>query len=412
MKLSHFVLGMGTFEIARRDLNIPLGKIYSFDEFKYREDIVKENYPDMDIQYLNPPTMYPQEGWKDMSFYNGKIEKSDIVCSLTPCGQLSNIMLTDDDNIKGESAEKNKWIYESVKAFLASGSEFLIMENSDHLSRNRGKSVIENIKGILSENKCTGYKIHLIRLNALSYGLPQHRERSILLIYKSDRFLNLPFSNIPYKNITDFIEEICPIENDPCNIVIQPYLDQAEWLLFIEQNKDKIFPYVKKTYQGYSGTKIVKFIEENHKELNYTNLSRVTKRIDKIINKQCIYDKSPIFIKDTIGCIIRKTIGRSLVPPYYNRFFTIRELMSLMGYPTSFVFNNPLKDYTYFYKAITVPVAKNIINNIASNKSYFDNNNKLDVLLQVNNFKNNTREFFNSELKTISMNSYFGFINI
>lgn len=409
MTLSHFILGMGTFEIARRQCqDVSLKEIISFNEFKERENIIKENYPDLvNIKYLDDKlnNLYPNGDWMliDKELY--KIKPVDIMCSLTPCGQLSSLTKTKNTLIKGPEAEKNKWIYEAIKAYLASGSKYFVLENSGHLSRKKGSIIINNIKSIFKENNIQNIKIHMIRVNALSYGLPQHRERTILILYKKDYFFDIPFFNKKVKLI-DFLNNLnVDNTNDPDNVIIKPYNIQKNWLCFLNNNKALLEKY-KKLYSNnnFSGIRINKFI----KEFPYINDDAILEKVlNQIKTNTVAYDKSPLFPTDSIGAVIRKTLGRT-INPITNNYFSIRELMCFMGYPTSFILPNPQKNHQLFYKAIPVNIAKFFIQFLCNeNKKIIDFYETSDVLIQVNNHKTGKREFYNSNFKPLHVKEHF-----
>ncbi|OQC44687.1 MAG: hypothetical protein BWX61_00909 [Bacteroidetes bacterium ADurb.Bin035] len=119
------------------------------------------------------------------------------------------------------------------------------------------------------------------------------------------------------------------------------------------------------------------------------------------------YDKSPLFPTDSIGAVIRKTLGRT-INPITNNYFSIRELMCFMGYPTSFILPNPQKNHQLFYKAIPVNIAKFFIQFLCNeNKKIIDFYETSDVLIQVNNHKTGKREFYNSNFKPLHVKEHF-----
>ena len=161
--------GIGGFHIAAS--NQGLECVYACDVDEAVRETYKENYgitPGSDIVAVKP----------------SGIPTFDLLCAGFPCQPFSII-----GDRKGVSDPRGTLYREIIRLAEAKRPAALVLENVRQLVTIRGGSVFESI---LADIQNLGYCVDYRVLNALDFGLPQKRER-VLIVATRKRFDSFPW---------------------------------------------------------------------------------------------------------------------------------------------------------------------------------------------------------------------------
>ncbi|WP_433944687.1 DNA cytosine methyltransferase [Paenibacillus sp. SN-8-1] len=106
-----------------------------------------------------------------------KIDGLDVVFGGPPCQGFS-VQRRGEDN-----DPRNQLVMEYIRIVLETQPKFFVMENVAGLLSTRGKPVLREL-----EKKCekAGYVLHIQKLNAFNYGVPQGRQRVFIVGEKTE----------------------------------------------------------------------------------------------------------------------------------------------------------------------------------------------------------------------------------
>lgn len=256
------------------------------------------------------------------------IPSCDVLTAGFPCQPFSNA-----GNRKGVYDSRGELYLECLRIIESKKPKVVVFENVKGLLSSKhqsGKRLIEVIKEDL-EN--LGYSVNYRVVNASDYGVPQNRERMILVAYRSDLGKTFSFPTIQKdKSKLTLRNTILNIPPNTPNQTYWPYSPQAQEM--IEQ-----IP------QGGSW-----------KNIPYENLSPRFKRIRDDMKK---YHAPNFYRRFSLDEIVG-TMTASAQPencgithPTENRRFTIREIARIQTFPDDFIFiDTTPKDIVAMYKVI------------------------------------------------------------
>ena len=262
------------------------------------------------------------------------IPDCDIITAGFPCQPFSNA-----GNRKGVYDARGELYLECLRIIDRKKPRVVLFENVKGLLSSKhqsGKKLIDVIKEDL-EN--IGYQVNYSVVNASDYGVPQNRERMILVAIRSD---------------IGKVFEFPPIQEDKSQLTLRHILDIPS----DAPNQNSFWPY---SPQAQS---MIEQIPQggSWKSIPYENLSI---RFQKIRDDMKRYH-APNFYRRFSMDEINGTITASAQPencgithPTQNRRYTIREIARIQTFPDDFVFiDDSLKDIVAMYKVIgnAVPV--------------------------------------------------------
>lgn len=263
----------------------------------------------------------------------------DVLTAGFPCQPFSNA-----GNRKGVFDSRGTLYLECLRIIEKKCPSVVVFENVKGLLSSKhqnGKRLIEVIAQDLSD---LDYNVTYRIVNASDYGVPQNRERLILVAVRSDKNVTFAFpsaqedkTNLTLRNILDIPEDIP---------------NQVDWPL-----SPQALEMIRQIPQGGSW-----------KSIPYENLSP---RFQRIRDDMVRYH-SPNFYRRFSLDEINGTITASAQPencgivhPVHNRRYTIREIARIQTFPDDFMFiDDTLKNITAMYKvignAVPVKLAKTI----------------------------------------------------
>lgn len=255
------------------------------------------------------------------------IPECDIITAGFPCQPFSNA-----GNRRGVYDERGELYLECLRIIESKKPKVVLFENVKGLLSSKhqsGKKLIEVIKGDL-EN--LGYSVNYKVVNASDYGVPQNRERMILVGIRKEIGCVFEFPPVQEDKSKLTLKHVLNIKPDVPNQTYWPYSPQA-------QNMIEQIP------QGGSW-----------KSIPYENLTPRFKRIRDDMKRY----HAPNFYRRFSLDEINGTITASAQPencgithPTENRRYTIREIARIQTFPDDYKFiDDTTKNIIAMYKVI------------------------------------------------------------
>lgn len=270
------------------------------------------------------------------------IPECDIITAGFPCQPFSNA-----GNRRGVYDERGELYLECLRIIESKHPRAVLFENVKGLLSSKhqsGKKLIDVIKEDL-EN--LGYRVNYKVVNASDYGVPQNRERMILVGLREDIGKNFKFP---------------PVQEDKSKLTLRNILDVPK----NTPNQDSYWPY------SPQAQNMIEQIPEggSWKSIPYEKLSPRFQRIRDDMKRY----HAPNFYRRFSRDEINGTITASAQPencgithPTENRRYTIREIARIQTFPDDFLFiDESQKDIVAMYKVIGNAVPCRLAEVIAS----------------------------------------------
>ena len=258
------------------------------------------------------------------------IPECDIITAGFPCQPFSNA-----GNRKGVYDSRGELYLECLRIIEKKQPKAVLFENVKGLLSSKhqsGKRLIEVIKEDL-ENLGIGYAVNYKVVNASDYGVPQNRERMILVAFRKDLGKEFVFP---------------PMQEDKSRLTLRHVI------LDIPKNAPN------QKYWAYS-PQAQEMIEQIPQGGSWKNIpyEKLSPRFKKIRDDMQRYH-APNFYRRFSLDEINGTITASAQPencgithPFENRRYTIREIARIQTFPDDFVFiDETQKDIVAMYKVI------------------------------------------------------------
>lgn len=270
------------------------------------------------------------------------IPECDIITAGFPCQPFSNA-----GNRRGVYDERGELYLECLRIIESKHPKAVLFENVKGLLSSKhqsGKKLIDVIKEDL-EN--LGYRVNYKVVNASDYGVPQNRERMILVGLRED---------------VGKIFEFPPVQEDKSKLTLRNVLDVPK----DAPNQNSYWPY------SPQAQNMIEQIPEggSWKSIPYEKLSPRFQRIRDDMKRY----HAPNFYRRFSRDEINGTITASAQPencgithPTKNRRYTIREIARIQTFPDDFLFiDESQKDIVAMYKVIGNAVPCHLAEVIAS----------------------------------------------
>lgn len=257
------------------------------------------------------------------------IPKHDILCAGFPCQPFSI-----SGKMKGFNDTRGILIYNVFRIIEKIQPNIVFLENVKHLVYHDNKKTLATIIQHLEE---LGYVISKKLLNASDFGVPQNRERIIIIGHKERKF---DFSKIKKKQRT-VLKDFLDTKND-FEYLKEPYTILAEQKI---QDSGLIFA-------GYRN----KTTRKAGVRLGTENLSRVHKQPNRIYSTEGVHPALPS----------QESSGRFWI--FHEgkvRKMTIQECYRIMGFPYNFkLLSNKAELYKQIGNSVAIPMIKAIAEQI------------------------------------------------
>lgn len=288
------------------------------------------------------------------NLFNQLNNNIDVVSAVPVCSGLSlQNSCTNGTKARGDNAQQNENMYNITEFSLSMiKPKAFIFENAPGLYTSMGKKVRNNLYTLA---KKYNYSISFISTSTMYHGLPQNRQRTFCIIWKSNFSPIVNYYKKSYASLTDLCKSI------PKESTLQEN--------FLKKDFDNFYiKYLKNEYGEKYRDEFIKnkvrttlqlVIKNNHYNIlkNYANDEEkifIDKCKNKIDSGGNIWDSSPSFINfNYINALVGKGMC-STIHPYEERYFNIREMLTLMGMPYDFELLDAKKNVNHI--AQNVPV--------------------------------------------------------
>ena len=292
--------GIGGFRIPMQEIG---GKCVFSSEFNYHAQRAYElnfgEVPFGDITKLNLNV----------------VPKHNVLCAGFPCQPFSI-----SGKMKGFEDTRGTLIYHVFKIIEKREPEVVLLENVKHLLYHDKKRTLTTIIQHLEE---LGYIVSKKVLNASDFGVPQNRERIIIVGHKKEKF--------------DFSK----LETKP-KPVLKDFLDKKNDFEFLDE--------------PYTILSEMKTIRKAGVRPNTEHLSRVHKQPNRIYSTDGVHPALPSQESSGRFWIYHKNKVRKL---------TIQECYRIMGFPKEFkLINNRSELYRQVGNSVAVPMIKEVASQI------------------------------------------------
>ncbi|MCC8118514.1 MAG: DNA cytosine methyltransferase [Bacteroidales bacterium] len=230
-------------------------------------------------------------------------QKFDVLCAGFPCQPFSI-----SGKQKGFEDTRGTLFFDVCQIIQDHQPKVVFLENVKHLVHHDGGNTL-NV--ILSKLKDLGYNVAWKVLNGLDYGVPQNRERIIIIGCKEKLFDFSALHSQPHPLLKDILDKEGDFE----------FLDPSEYTILSET---KMQPHSGLIFAGYRNKTIRKVGVRPGTE----HLSRVHKQPNRIYSVNGIHPTLPS----------QESSGRFFILTEDNkvRKLTINECWRLMGFPDKY----------------------------------------------------------------------------
>ena len=255
------------------------------------------------------------------------IPDCDIITAGFPCQPFSNA-----GNRKGVYDSRGELYLECLRIIEEKKPMVVLFENVKGLLSSKHQNGKKLIEVIQEDLESIGYRVTYKVVNASDYGVPQNRERMILVGIRSDLGKSFVFPTIQTDKTKLTLRNIIDIPPELPNQSYWPYSPQAQSMI-------EMIP------EGGSW-----------KNIPYEMLSPRFRRIRDDMKRY----HAPNFYRRFSRDEINGTITASAQPencgithPTENRRYTIREIARIQTFPDNFIFiDDTPKDIVAMYKVI------------------------------------------------------------
>ena len=251
------------------------------------------------------------------------VPKHDILCAGFPCQPFSI-----SGKMKGFEDTRGTLIYHVFELIEKRQPKVVFLENVKHLVYHDNKRTLSTIVQHLEE---LGYVVSKKVLNASDFGLPQNRERIIIIGHKETKFDFAKIKKKPKPALKDFLDKENEFE----------YLDEPYTILDEQKIQDSGL-----VFAGYRN----KTIRKAGVRPGTEHLSRVHKQPNRIYSTEGVHPALPS----------QESSGRFWIWHEGEvRKLTILECYRIMGFPNKFkLLNNKAELYKQIGNSVAVPMIK------------------------------------------------------
>lgn len=313
------------------------------------------------------------------------------------------------EEAKGATSSKNEWMYrvfeEAIDRFQAKA---VVVENAPSLFTNKGRGVANNLFDICNKR---GYSLTLYKTSTKYHGIPQARDRTFAIGWKSEVAPLMSWYKRPRKNFQEYLQEVTPdmLHQD---LIINKKLDDEPYFKFlksktnlnprdviIESGNITVFNYINK-----SG-----LLQEANEWMHEVGDQRGIKVSDHAIKKfqdgKGIWDSSTHVFNECMNAVIGRNLADT-IHPTEDRSLTVREALHMMGFPHDFELVGGLSKMNHIAQNVPVPTSCDIHTEIAkfvrgelpmSDTNYLRQDNHNEKMMNDalgKNSQHNVEEFF------------------
>ncbi len=280
-----------------------------------------------------------------------KIPKHDILCAGFPCQPFSI-----SGKQKGFDDTRGTLFFEICRVISFCKPRVVFLENVKHLVHHDHGNTLGVITSKLEK---LGYKVSYKILNASDFGVPQNRERIIIIGYSKSKFDFEKVRKIPRRKLIEFLDSSGDFE----------YLEPSEYTL-LDTTKEQ--PGSGLIFAGYRN----KLIRKVGVRPGTEHLSRVHKQPNRIYSVYGIHPTLPS----------QESSGRYFILTDDNRVrkLTLDECWRIMGFPEDYKkVSSAGEQYKQLGNSVCVPMIAAVASEIQNQFWEDDKMSHSDVLNEV-----------------------------
>lgn len=332
--------------------------IYSYDGFQAN-----------DSHYVNYQNNVKMRGLEYIQLDDHRPNiKLDVASGTPPCAALSQLNTGTTAEAKGASCQKNEWMYrvfeDAIDLFEAKA---VVVENAPALYTNKGRDVANNLFDICQKR---GYSLTLYKTSTMYHGIPQSRDRTFAIGWKSE---TSPVMSWFKRDRKTFVEYLSEIKDDflQQDLVINQKLNEEPYFQFIrsrtnENPRDVVIRSQNITAFNYLNRNGL--LEEANRWFHETKHERGIKVSDHAIKKfaesKGIWDSSTHVFDECMNAVIGRNLADT-IHPLHDRSLTVREALHMMGFPHDFELVGGLAKMNHIAQNVPVPTSRDIHGEIA-----------------------------------------------
>lgn len=302
-------------------INAGIKVTHAIEKEPYTAKTFKSNHPNVevitdDIGNINTSAL--------------KLKKTFIIFGGPPCQGFS----TSNTKTRNNENKNNSLFIEFVRFVKELNPEWFLFENVEGISKfNKGKTV----KEICSSFEKLGYKISFEILSAADYGVPQKRNRFIMVGNRIGIDFQFPKAENHFVTVAQAIndlpvlvngqkEDTLPYRFKPSNYA-KKLRGESQYALqnYVSRNQDYVINRYKYIKPGENWSAIPARLMKNYKNISNCH-SGIYKRLDP---------KQP-------SIVISNYRKNMLIHPYQDRGLSVREAARIQSFPDSFIFEGPI----------------------------------------------------------------------
>lgn len=266
-------------------------------------------------------------------------KKIDVIIGGPPCQGFS---LANKNRNKVSEDPRNKLFYEFVKTINWYNPKSFVMENVKGLLSMESGQVVKQIISEFENSGQFGYTVRVKVLKASDYGVPQNRERVIIIGIRNDLNLVPEFPEKKYEKgitVSDAISDLPLIEAGEGKEKMKYKTNASnEYQNFMRKNSDLVnnhiamrhTPRVIERFKAIAPGKNLLDVWETHGAVQRGNPSEKSKVKFSQNNLRLIADKP--------APTIAASFQSNFIHPFLNRNFTAREGARFQSFPDDFIF--------------------------------------------------------------------------